>query len=82
MPLIEFRATNIFNAFVLNSMVSALVIIIAMTIHRYMDPNTSIETNTTEWKGVVVTLIFTFISSLAAYSLMYFLFGFGHGMLA
>lgn len=91
MPLISgFRSTNVWKAFILNSIASSLVIIIALTVKSNFDTfsnNKNINKDTngvkqqTNFKSIMLTIIATFISSMIAYSMMYFLFGYGGGML-
>lgn len=91
MPLISgFRSTNVWKAFILNSIVSSLVIIIALTVKSNFDTfsnNKNINKDTngvkqqTSFKSIMLTIIATFISSMIAYSIMYFSFGYGGGML-
>ena len=87
MPLIKnFRATTIWKAFILNSWAASLVIFIALTVKAhfdtYKDENGETIDHITDWKSVFMTLFVTFIASFSAYTLMYFIFGFGAGMLA
>jgi len=92
MPLISgFKSTNIWKAFILNSIASSLVIIIALTVKSNFDTisnNKDINKDTnddvkqqTNFKSIILTIVATFISSMIAYSTMYFLFGYGGGML-
>lgn len=91
MPLISgFRSTNVWKAFILNSIASSLVIIIALTVKSNFDTfsnNKNINKDTngvkqqTNFKSIMLTIIATFMSSMIAYSTMYFLFGYGGGML-
>lgn len=91
MPLISgFRSTNVWKAFILNSISSSLVIIIALSVKSNFDTfsnNKDISKYTndvkqqTNFKSIMLTIIATFISSMIAYSIMYFLFGYGGGML-
>ena len=88
MPLISgFRSTNIWKAFILNSIVSSLVIIIALTVKSKFDTFSNSKDDTdnvkqqTNLKSILLTIIATFISSMIAYSSMYFIIGYGGGML-
>ena len=89
MPLIQnFRSTNIWKAFVLNSIVSTLIIFIAITIKTHFDVYSRPKDDrskrvkvTTNVKSVVLTLGITFLSSMLAYTTLYLIFGFGGGML-
>lgn len=85
MPLFHnFRATNVWKAFTLNSIVSALVILIAITIKgkldTYVDKDNKQVQRYTTVSSVFFTLLFTFMASYTAYTIMYFTFGFGAAM--
>ena len=86
MPLIEnFKSTSILKAFILNSLASSLIIFIAILVKADFDNYEIVENNirrTTTFKSIFFTLLFTFLSSLIAYTLLYFIFGFGEGMLS
>jgi len=86
MPLIHgLRSTNIWKAFLLNSLAATLVIFIAMTVKgrfdKFTDKNNRQIVRTTNAKSIILTLAATFTASMLAYSLLYFLFGYGYGML-
>lgn len=86
MPLIEgFRATNVWNAFLLNSVLSSLVIFVAMTIKAhfdtYKDEKGHNVTQSTNLKSIMITLGVTFCASFVAYVFMYLLVGYGGGLL-
>ena len=88
MPLISgFKETSIWKAFILNSIVSSLVIIIALTVKSKFDTFSSNNKDTNEvkqqtnFKSILLTILATFISSMIAYSIMYFFVGYGGGML-
>jgi len=87
MPLIRnFRSTTIWKAFILNSIAAALVIVIGITVKDHFDTYTvdsqpdKIQRNTNVM-SISLTILFTFLTSLLAYTIMYFVFGFGGGML-
>ena len=86
-PLFDnFTASNIWKAFVLNSIAASIIIFIALTVKQTFDTyefNTSqSHVSTTNIGSVILTLGSTFVSSLLAYTIMYTFFGFGGGMLA
>tara|TARA_B110000908_G_C9929380_1_gene303205 strand:- start:143 stop:415 length:273 start_codon:yes stop_codon:yes gene_type:complete len=86
MPLIKgFESTNIWNAFILNSLASTLVIFIAMAVKErydnYTDKKNREINRTTNFKSIGMTIVATFIASMLAYTLMYVIFGYGGGML-
>lgn len=80
-----FKATNIWNAFILNSIVAALVILFAMLIKDHFDVYTDAKGNTinrtTTTKSVIFTLAGTFLSSFLAFTFMHFVFDYGRGQL-
>lgn len=87
MALFEgFRATNIWNAFILNSIVAALVIFIAMYVKgrldTYTDKRGHAVIRSTNATSVAVTLVSTFMASFLAYTFMHFVFDYGAGQLA
>lgn len=88
MPLIQnFRSTNVWNAFILNSIAAAIVIVIGMTVKEHFDTyivddnNSNKIKRTTNFTSISLTILFTFLTSFLAYTIMYFVFGFGGGML-
>lgn len=80
-----FRATNIWNAFVLNSIVAALVIFVGMMAKdqydTWQDKHGNYITRTTTGKSAIFTLMATFVASFASFVAMHLLFDYGHGML-
>lgn len=88
MPLIKnFRSTSIWKAFILNSIAAAIVIVIGMTVKEHFDTyivddnNSNNIKRTTNFTSISLTILFTFLTSFLAYTIMYFVFGFGGGML-
>lgn len=87
MPLINnFRSTNIWKAFVLNSLVASIVIVIGITVKSHFDTYTIKDDKgkikrRTNFISISLTILFTFLTSFVAYTIMYFVFGFGGGML-
>lgn len=84
----HFNSTTLWKAFVLNSLTTSLVILIAILVKTRLDndlnvhPNSPVEKLSFNWYSIIVTLLITFGTSLIAYLIMYILFGFGAGMLA
>ena len=87
-PLIKnFRATGLRKAFVLNALVTAAIVVIAMEIrkafedeHNYFYGYFNRLYGTKHLSEVqIVTIVFpaTFLSALLVYGLMYFLFEYG-----
>ena len=88
MPLIKnFRSTNIWKAFILNSIAAAIVIVIGITVKDHFDTYTTDDdskgkiTRKTNFTSISLTILFTFLTSFVAYTIMYIVFGFGGGML-
>lgn len=86
MPFIHnFKSTNIWNAFILNSLAASIVIFIAMTIKSRFDTFKDSKDNTisqqTNLRSIILTISLTFISSFISYIFLHFVFGFGGGML-
>lgn len=82
----NFTASNIWKAFVLNSIAASVIIFIALTVKQTFDTygvdTSQTDVPTTNVGSVILTLGSTFVSSLLAYTIMYTFFGFGGGMLA
>ena len=92
MVLIQnFHSTSLWKAFILNSIITSLVILIAITIKAALDNYIQIDDNDisnkntikrkTSLYNIVVTLLITFFITLLSYLIMYIIFGFGGGML-
>lgn len=85
-PIVNFQATTIWKAFILNSIASTLIIFVAMSIKdrfdKFYDQKGNVVTRSTSVKSVIATLLVTFLSCMIAYTTLYLIFGFGRGMLA
>ena len=82
-PIIQdFRASNIWKAFVLNSIAASLVIFIAIATKKEFDTNFSANKDGIDYLSVFFTLASTFVTSMVSFTLLYTLFGFGGGMIA
>ena len=80
MPLIKgFESTTILKAFLLNSLASTLIILLAITIKKYYDQ--LIQQKFNKFTMIIKTLVFTFLTTFISYYSLYFLFGYGKGML-
>jgi len=79
------RATSFFKAFLLNSFAAALIILIALLIKGRFDTYTDEKgqkiTHSTNFLSVFLTFTITFIASFGAYWFLYFVFGYGGGLL-
>lgn len=83
MAILKFESTTVWRAFFLNSIVSALIIFLAIYTKENLDKHTdeNISKRQTTATSVIITIIVTFIASMLAYTFMYFVFGFGGSML-
>jgi hypothetical protein len=88
MPLIQnFKSTNVWNAFILNSIAAAIVIVIGISVKEHFDTyivddnNSNKITRKTNFTSISLTVLCTFLTSFLAYTIMYFIFGFGGGMI-
>ena len=88
MPIFRnFRATNVWKAFILNSILTSIVILVSITSKQYLDNYIDIDGNKnkivhkTNFKSLIITLLVTFVISMLSYTIMYFTFGYGSGML-
>ena len=82
-----FRSTNVWNAFTLNAIVIMLSTLMAIEAKSFftkeelsVTPEGKVVSRTT-WKSVLAILIITFATAFVSYTIMYFLFAFGGGML-
>jgi len=83
----HFNSTNLWKAFILNSILTSLLILIAIVVKKRIDLELDLDSDDSNqkqfnWYGVTVTLLITFGTSLLAYLIMYVVFGFGGGMLS
>lgn len=96
-PVIEYPSTNYFRAFMLYSIVGALIASIAVHVRLEINKNKlgfrkgigkwldntfgykNLEKGTT--LSLIISLIITFTITLLVYHLMFFLFGWGGGMI-
>jgi uncharacterized BrkB/YihY/UPF0761 family membrane protein len=85
MPLINnFYATNVWYAFILNSILTSVIIVVSITTKQALDNfvyKDADQDNKTTFGNITLTFIVTFIISMISFSLMYFIFGFGGGLL-
>ena len=86
MPLIQnFKSTSILKAFILNAITASLVIVIGIAVKDHFDTYIIDDKNnvkrTTNFLSIFLTIIFTFLTALISYTIMYYVFGFGGGML-
>lgn len=94
MPIIKnFLATNVWKAFILNSILTSVIILVSVTSKQYLDSYIIIDNNEddkkgnnkivhkTNFKSLMISLLLTFTISMLSYTIMYFTFGYGSGML-
>lgn len=89
MPLIKgFRATSISHAFLLNSLVATITVMVAVLAKdqlqsTYKDKDGVDHTLQRQftWKDVALTAVVTFTTTMFSFWIMYLLFGFGCGQL-
>lgn len=84
-PLIKnFKSTNIFKAFLLNSITSTIIIVLAIEVNFMISKrnvDNEKENKTNEENNILMVVIITFFTTIIAYSIMYLIFGFGGGMI-
>ena len=92
MPLIKgLRSTTVWRAFLLNSLVSSIIIVLAITVKGMLDKYTvdsktkdkkgANVTRRTTWYSILITFVVTFAATYGSFALMYWVFGYGGGML-
>ena len=74
----NFKSTTVWNAFILNSIVTTLVIVFTLLAKDYADKHHKDKEYSV---GVFASIIAAFLTSMLAYTVMYYAFGFGGGML-
>ena len=87
MPLIKnFQSTTIWKAFLLNAIATTVIVLAALIIkdhlQRYVDVFGREVTGTQNIRELAITLGVTFASAIITYTFLYYIFGFGQGMLA
>ena len=91
MPLIKnVRATDVWKAFILNSLLTSIIILVSITSKQYLDNFIEDDDTTITGKNVrktsvpniIISFVLTFIISMISYTIMYYTFGFGGGMVA
>ncbi len=91
MPLIKnFRATDVWKAFILNSLLTSVIILVSITSKQYLDNfvedddanTTNKNIRKTSLQNILISFVLTFIISMLSYTIMYYTFGFGGGMVS
>jgi hypothetical protein len=92
MPLIRnFQATDVWKAFILNSLLTSIIILVSITVKQSLDNYVFVDNNmdddqndkvvrTSTSVSILFTLFVTFVASMISYTIMYFIFGYGGGM--
>ena len=81
-----FKATTIWKAFLIYSIVSSITIVLALVIKGRLDTFKGTKDSdkeikqTTNWLSILLTLLGAFVASFATFAFMYFVFGFGKGL--
>jgi Na+/pantothenate symporter len=84
MPIIKFTATTVWKAFIMNSLVTTIAVVAAIIIRdlfvKHKDEKGKEVRQKMSGKVIGITFAITFGASLLAYTLLYFLFGFGQSL--
>ncbi len=73
----DFRANTFLKAFLLNAISASIIASSAITVKDRLDVLTKYDVYT----KIILTFIITFIITLSSFGIMYYLFGFGGGMM-
>ena len=73
----DFKANTFFKAFLLNAISASIIASSAITVKDRLDKLTKYDIYT----KIILTFIITFIITLCSFGVMYYLFGFGGGMM-
>jgi hypothetical protein len=79
------QSTTIWKAFLLNSVAATVIVFTAVFIKSHFNSFVDIYGNKVEnidqGGNMIATLIVTFMSAIITYGLLFYVFGFGYGML-
>lgn len=86
MPIIEgLESTTIAKAFVLNAIATTAIVFTAVFLKARLSKFEDIFgrkiTKVHSTQEIVMTLLVTFLAAIITYTLLYYIFGFGYGML-
>ena len=91
MAIIDFRSTSYLKAFILYASIAAIASTFAIEIRLSLEDKQSSlfkmvapltpENGINDIHKILVTILITFITSIIIYHLMYFIFGWGGGMI-
>ena len=73
----DFRANTFLKAFLLNAISASIIASSAITVKDRLDVLTKYDIYT----KIILTFIITFIITLCSFGVLYYLFGFGGGMM-
>jgi len=73
----DFRANTFLKAFLLNAISASIIASSAITVKDRLDVLTKYDLYT----KIILTFIITFIITLCSFGVLYYLFGFGGGMM-
>ena len=79
MPIINLNKTNLWNSLILQSVASSLVIVLALVAKDYIDKYNNTDKDKDQnltFLSVLSIFSFTFVISLIAYGIMYYVFGY------
>ena len=79
MGIIDYRETTVGKAFTLNAFATALIAIITVQVKSWLD---DIKLFASEFAKTFFAFLAGFVGALIIYWIMFFIFGFGGGMLA
>lgn len=79
----NFRATTLNRAFILNSLVTTITVMVAMFVKTWLErAQHGDQVKTLDAGFIVATIGATFVASMAAYYVMHWVFGYGEGLIA
>lgn len=86
MPLIDFRGTTLWKAFLLNALATSMIVVVAFIVKKrmesFVDEKGNKITHILTTTHLFYTFLVTFLAAIISYVGLFFLFGFGGGMLA
>ena len=82
MPFFKnFKSTNFNNAFLLTSLLNAIIITISIFAKEKIEDIESNTKDTSSYKAYLISFFITFLATYGSLWIMHLLFGFGGGML-
>tara|TARA_Y100000996_G_C22215499_1_gene517263 strand:+ start:311 stop:595 length:285 start_codon:yes stop_codon:yes gene_type:complete len=80
-PIYIFRGTNIKRAFIINAFLAAIIAAFTVEIRRIVDEHRYTKMLPDRPHKIAVTLVFSFLIGISAYTLLRVLFGTGESMM-